>query len=350
VNKTILSIAVSSLTLAATGVWAGTYTVTNLQDSGPGSLRNAMLAVNGAAPGQQIIDATSVTGTITLASALPVVTAQGMTIIGPGPSNLTIDGAGHYQAFFIGVSVDAAQGYVYETTNSQISISGLTVAHALAQGGNAGVNAGGGAGLGGALFVNAGNVVISNMVFTANSAVGGAGGAGISVSGTLTTTGGGGGGLGGNGANGGSTTNGSAGGGGGGFGYGAGGSSLAGNVGSGTFPGGADGGAGGNYGTPGGINGGGGFGPPPATPTAAMAASAAAAAAVSNSTTAATAGSAAARAAAPGRAAPGSAAAARPARPTAPAPAAAAWARAARSSSARAPGSPSSTAISPATP
>ncbi len=261
-NKSILSIVLSSLTLAASGVLAGTQLVTNLQDSGPGSLRDAIQAVNGSSPGPQIIDATSVTGTITLASSLPVVTAQGMTLIGPGPGNLTIDGAGKYQTFFIGVSVDAAQGYVYETTNSQISISGLTVAHALVQGGNAGVNAGGGAGLGGALFVNAGNVVISNMVFTANSAVGGAGGAGISTAGTLTTTGGGGGGLGGNGANGGSTTNGSAGGGGGGFGYGAGGSSLAGNVGSGTFSGGANGGAGGNYGTPGGINGGGGFGPP----------------------------------------------------------------------------------------
>jgi hypothetical protein len=218
VNKSILSIVLSASTLAASGVLAGTQLVTNLQDSGPGSLRNAILAVNGSAPGPQIIDATSVTGTITLASSLPVVTAQGMTLIGPGPGNLTIDGAGQYQAFFIGVSMDAAQGYVYETTNSQISISGLTVAHALAKGGNAGVNAGGGAGLGAALFVNAGNIVISNMAFIANSAIGGAGGAGISVSGTLTTIGGGGGGLGGNGGNGASTTNSSAGGGGGGFG------------------------------------------------------------------------------------------------------------------------------------
>jgi hypothetical protein len=253
----------SAVTVVQCACWAGTFVVTNLQDSGPGSLRNAILSVNGAAPGPQVIDARSVTGTITLASSLPVVTAEGMTILGPGPGNLTIDGANQYQAFFIGVSVDAAaQGSLYPTTNSQISVSGLTIAHTLAQGGAGGVNAGGGAGLGGALFVNAGNVVISNLMFIGNSANGGAGGGGISTSGTLTQTGGGGGGLGGNGANGGSTTNSSAGGGGGGFGYGASGSSQGGNAGTGTFAGAASGGSGGNYGTPGGISGGGGVGPP----------------------------------------------------------------------------------------
>ena len=258
-KKSLLSFLLLALSFISTSVFAATFTVTNLQDSGPGSLREAMLGANGASPSLQLIDATGVTGTITLASSLPIITAQNLTIAGPGVNNLTIDGAHQYRVFFVGVSVDAAYGSIYTTTNGQLMIEGLTVANGMAKGGDAGVNAGGGAGLGAGLFINAGSVLISNVTFTGNLALGGAGGVGT---GSITNAGGGGGGLGGMGGNGGFTTNGSWGGGGGGFGYGATGGSAGSGTGSGDFSGAASGGFGGGGGTPGGINGGGGFGPP----------------------------------------------------------------------------------------
>ena len=57
---------------------AATYTVTNLKDSGPGSLRAAMLSAN-ASKGSTVNFAT--TGTINLSSSLPVITSQ-MTVDG----------------------------------------------------------------------------------------------------------------------------------------------------------------------------------------------------------------------------------------------------------------------------
>ncbi len=84
---------VSSRMFLSTGLWAGllavggaqtaraaTFTVTNINDSGTGSLRQAILDAN-ASPGADTIDF-SVSGTIVLASTLEITVP------------LTIDGAG----------------------------------------------------------------------------------------------------------------------------------------------------------------------------------------------------------------------------------------------------------------
>ena len=167
--------------------------VTKLGDSGPGTLRNAMLL----APSNGIISITA-TGTIALSGALPLIT-NSLTILGRGPSNLTISGGGSNRLFFV------------DAPNGAVNLSGFTLANGRAKGGDGGAGAqggGGGLGAGGAIFANAGVVTVSNVIFTANSAAGGDGGnAG-------TTGGGGGGGLGGDGGFG----NNSSGGGGGGFG------------------------------------------------------------------------------------------------------------------------------------
>jgi len=68
---------------------AATFTVTNLDDAGPGSLRQAILDANSSAGADTITF--SVTGTITLATNLPTITGD-LTITGPGVSNLTIVG------------------------------------------------------------------------------------------------------------------------------------------------------------------------------------------------------------------------------------------------------------------
>lgn len=74
-----------------------------------------------------------------------------------------------------------------------VRISNLAIRFCRAVGGNGGPSAGGGAGLGGAIFVNSGQLVIENVFFDDIGAIGGNGGASTSF------MGGGGGGLGGNG-------------------------------------------------------------------------------------------------------------------------------------------------------
>ena len=79
----LAALAVALLPGAPRPAYAATYVVTTLADSGPGSLRQAILDAN-ATPGADTITF-SLSGTITLASALPTIT---------DPAGLTIDGSG----------------------------------------------------------------------------------------------------------------------------------------------------------------------------------------------------------------------------------------------------------------
>jgi hypothetical protein len=73
---------------------AAHYKVTNNQDSGPGSLREAI--VNANAGGGKILIARKVKGRIELLSALPALAAN-ITIIGPGKKVLTVSGANKWR-------------------------------------------------------------------------------------------------------------------------------------------------------------------------------------------------------------------------------------------------------------
>jgi hypothetical protein len=100
---------------------ANTLTVTNTNDSGPGSLRQALaLAIHG-----DTINATRVSGTIFLTSGALQIT-HNVTIKGPGTGNLAIDGN-----FF---------SSVFENFASNVTISGFTITN----GGGWGINNGGG--------------------------------------------------------------------------------------------------------------------------------------------------------------------------------------------------------------
>ncbi len=96
------------LSAVALPVYAATITVTNTNDSGPGSLRQALHDAN---DGDTITFA--VTGTIVLTSG-GLVIDKNITISGPGPNRLSIDGN---QAQF---------ECVFGVTNT-VTISGLTV-------------------------------------------------------------------------------------------------------------------------------------------------------------------------------------------------------------------------------
>lgn len=244
-------------------VRAAGFLVTNTNDSGAGSLRQAIIDANTAAGGDTInfdtAGAFATPQTISLstigdstkgASAL-LVNSQ-ITIVGPAAGvTITRGGGGPNMRLF------------YVTPIGNLTLQNLTLSNGLARGGDGGGldgnnsegGGGGGAGLGGGIF-NEGILNVQSCTLTGNSAVGGNGGNG---SGNLSTGGGGGGGLAGSGQDGVSGGTGGTGGGGqggsagsdgspGGFGGGGGGGSFGGSCGSrggnGGFGGGGGGGAG----------------------------------------------------------------------------------------------------------
>ena len=162
---------------------AATLTVTNTGDSGAGSLRAQLAA---AAAGDTITFGAGVTGTITLASALPTI-AQSLTITGPGASTLALDGAGQY----VGFNVTGG------TVQSPVAISGLTIQNGSGSDGGGISNTGGGLTLtactlsgnsatdGGGLY-NQGTATLTDCTLSGNGA--GVAGGGLYNQGTATLT------------------------------------------------------------------------------------------------------------------------------------------------------------------
>lgn len=143
---------------------AAAFTVTNLNDSGPGSLRQAILDADAAA-GADTIDF-SVAGTITLASTLPNIN---------DPAGLTIDGGGA-----ITISGNHAVRVFYVAGGS-LTLQNLTVANG--QGPSDLL-----ATWGGGLYNDAGTVSVIHTTFSGNSASGdlfGLGGGIFNTGGTL---------------------------------------------------------------------------------------------------------------------------------------------------------------------
>jgi Abnormal spindle-like microcephaly-assoc'd, ASPM-SPD-2-Hydin len=155
-KPTILTLALTfCLSLAAQ---ASTYTVTNTNDSGAGSLRSAL---SSAANGDKINFV--VTGTITLTSGELVIAAN-VTINGPGVAKLAISGNNQFTVFQVDSGVTAA------------SISYVTIE----DGYDDSAAGGGGINNQGALTLN--HVVLSDNTENAVASTGG----GISNKGTLT--------------------------------------------------------------------------------------------------------------------------------------------------------------------
>ena len=86
-----LPIVLVSLCGAASPGLAATFTVVNLADSGPGSLRQAVLDANANPGPDEIVFADGLTGTITLTSGQISITDD-LTITGPGAELFAVDG------------------------------------------------------------------------------------------------------------------------------------------------------------------------------------------------------------------------------------------------------------------
>jgi hypothetical protein len=180
--------------------------VTNLNDSGTGSLRAAIDLAN-AAPGQVNITFTpGLNGVIPLSSMLPLIKNPIGVIIDGAGATVAIDGGSSSDTtgdriFFFGVRESDNTG-VPGSDSAHWAVSNLTLRNGNARGGaggNGGTSTvahlrggggGGGAGMGGAIFVNTGTMTLTNVALENNRAVGGAGG---TNTGSLESTGGGGG-------------------------------------------------------------------------------------------------------------------------------------------------------------
>ncbi|MGA9721296.1 MAG: choice-of-anchor Q domain-containing protein [Candidatus Binatus sp.] len=136
------------------------FTVTDNGDSGPGSLRQAVLDAN-ASNDDALINFEGVTGTITLTSGVIVITAS-MNIAGPGASSLAISGNKTSEIFLV-------------AAGATVFISGLTIE-----------NGGSAMGFGGGIN-NGGTLTVTNSTISGNASE--SEGAGIYNGGTLTVTG-----------------------------------------------------------------------------------------------------------------------------------------------------------------
>ncbi len=147
--------------VVATPAQAATFQVTNTNDSGPGSLRQAVIDAN-LAPGTDTISF-AVTGTITLTSGAIFVNGGNLEVLAPGPGLLTVSG-------------NRTSGIFNVSRTATLHLSGLMLANGSALGG------------GGALENNGGTVVVADTAFVGNSAF--AGGAIENANGgTMTITG-----------------------------------------------------------------------------------------------------------------------------------------------------------------
>src|SRR5215472_10808493 len=135
---------------------ATTIVVTNTNDSGPGSLRNALaIEHNG-----DTIDATGVSGTILLTSGALVISSgffnNNLLIIGPGAGNLAIDGNATFP--------------VFKNFATGVTISGFTITNGLSDSnGGGGIQNPGGPGLGGGQQVE---LTVTSCSVVSNTGVG----------------------------------------------------------------------------------------------------------------------------------------------------------------------------------
>jgi hypothetical protein len=166
------AIAVMLLGAVASPASATTISVTNTNDSGLGSLRQALAVANNG----DTVDATGISGVITLTSGQLLV-EKSVTINGAGADVLAVDGNATSSIFQIGTGATAPT----------VTISGLTIRNGEGGFGGGILNGSGAtltisnstisgnvAGFGGGIF-NTGPLTIANTTITGNTASGGGG-------------------------------------------------------------------------------------------------------------------------------------------------------------------------------
>ena len=159
---------------------AADFTVSNLNDAGPGSLRQAVLDANTNPGSDRVLFQSGLTGQITLNTGELQIT-DGTEVLGPGPDKLTVSGNNVSGIFHVNpanapnmppVTISGLR-MVGGTTNAGGAIASkytdLTVANAVLSQNNA-------TSLGGGVATEGGSLVIRSSTVSANSAQNGGGG------------------------------------------------------------------------------------------------------------------------------------------------------------------------------
>jgi Ca2+-binding RTX toxin-like protein len=165
---------------------AADFAVSNLNDSGPGSLRQAIGEANAAPGADRVLFQSSLSGQITLSSVLSI--TDRVEVLGPGPDKLTVNADGKSRVFYIDIPDDG--------TPEPVTISGLTLtggklpegpfvsggairskyAHLTVENAVISGNTTGPSGAGGGIAAEDGNVTIRSSTVSGNTADGGPGG------------------------------------------------------------------------------------------------------------------------------------------------------------------------------
>lgn len=153
---------------------AATFEVTNLNDSGTGSLRQAVLDANGAGGADIITFQDGLTGTITLTTGVLALTGE-VDIQGPGKDVITVSGNSTSRVFHVEVGATATISGLTITAGSTTQFGGgvysqgaVTINDSAIAGNTATV-------LGGGAFSELGTMDINNTIISGNTAPLGAG-------------------------------------------------------------------------------------------------------------------------------------------------------------------------------
>jgi len=150
---------------AAVAVYDHVFIVTTTAPSGAGSLADAFAGANALSGSTAITFSLPDPSTIELDGTLT--STANATMVGPGSAKLAIAGRDRHRLFFVG--------------GGELTVMGVSLTHGRGAGGRGGDSpsgggGGGAAGMGGAMFINAGTVTLKDLVVSDNIAQGGAGG------------------------------------------------------------------------------------------------------------------------------------------------------------------------------
>ncbi|HEV7509600.1 MAG TPA: IPTL-CTERM sorting domain-containing protein [Thermoanaerobaculia bacterium] len=148
-----LLLALGAIWDSTPGATAATFTVMNLAEAGPGSLRQAVLDANATAGDDEVAFAPGLTGMITLTSDEILIT-DSLVVSGPGAGVLTVSGNDHSRIFHVENSGLAAP---IDVTLSRLT---LTLGNSLRSQGDV---------AGGAVFVSGENLTILDSVITSST-------------------------------------------------------------------------------------------------------------------------------------------------------------------------------------
>src|SRR6266478_1810704 len=154
----------SSLEPLEARIAPATFTVTNLNDAGAGSLRQAVADANNAVGADDIAFQAGLTGSIILLTGELLIT-DSVVVTGPGASAITVEGGASSRVFHLDLpnltGLEAASGS--NGGGLDVTISGLTITK-------------GAADVGAGILVSTGDLTLQNSVVTLNVATAQGGG------------------------------------------------------------------------------------------------------------------------------------------------------------------------------